>query len=201
MHSSHLLPSLHHLRLICLHPKYGSVSGRKLLSDWGYELKPKFELTVTGASSGFGLSLTRLVLANGDIAVATSRRPEELTRLSAEYDAGDRLLALRVDLTSRESIADAFTKVRQTFGRLDAVFNNAGYAVVGEVEGTSDDIAREMFEINFWAALYVTREAVRFFREVNAPGVGGRIIQNSSAAGYLGFPALGFYAATKHGQL
>ena len=76
---------------------------------------------VTGASSGFGLSMTRLVLKNGDIAVAASRKPESLAPLAAEYNAADRLLALKIDLTSRQSIADAFAEVKRAFGRLDVV--------------------------------------------------------------------------------
>ncbi|OBZ73024.1 hypothetical protein A0H81_07099 [Grifola frondosa] len=152
---------------------------------------------ITGASSGFGLEMTRLVLERGDIAVATLRKPEVLSDLVAQYPK-DKLLVLKVDVSKHGDIINAFAKTREVFGRLDVVFNNAGYAVMGEVEGTPDDVARAMFEVNFWGAAHVSQEAVKFFREVNKPGVGGRLIQISSGTGVTGWPSTGFYSATKH---
>ncbi len=102
---------------------------------------------VTGASSGFSLEMTKLVLESGDIAVATLRKPEVLKDLKDKYPP-QQLLALKVDVTIPEEIFNAFQRTRETFGRLDVVFNNAGYAVLGEVEGTPDDAARAMFEVN-----------------------------------------------------
>ena len=54
-------------------------------------------------------------------------------------------------------------------------------------------------DVNFWGAAAVNKEAVRFFRDVNEPGKGGRIIQITSGTGFVGYPACGFYAASKHG--
>lgn len=154
---------------------------------------------VTGCSSGLGLELVRHVLSKGDIAVATLRKPEVLADLQAQYPA-DRLLVLKVDVTVHSDIIAAFQKMKEVFGRLDVVVSNAGYAVLGEVEGTPDDVARALFEVNFWGSVHVMQEAVKFFREVNAPGKGGRIIQISSVMGIVGFPACGFYNATKFGE-
>ena len=145
-----------------------------------------------------GLEMTRRVLENGDIAVATLRKPEALKHLVAEYPR-ERLLVLKVDVTIHQDIVDAFARTKDVFGRLDVVFNNAGYAVLGEVEGTPDEVARALFEVNFWGAVHVTQEAVKFFREVNGPGIGGRLIQISSGCGIVGWPSCGFYSATKHG--
>ncbi len=52
---------------------------------------------------------------------------------------------------------------------IDVVFDNAGYGLIAEVKGTTEDRARIMFDVNFWGATNVSREAVRFFREVNKP--------------------------------
>ena len=68
----------------------------------------------------------------------------------------------------------------------------------GEVEDTPDDVARKLFEVNFWGAANVTREAVRVFREVNQPR-GGRLLQMSSITGGKSPPTMGYYGATKHG--
>ncbi|KAI0370726.1 NAD-P-binding protein [Pilatotrama ljubarskyi] len=152
---------------------------------------------ITGCSSGLGLDMTRCVLEKGDVAVATLRKPEVLADLAAQYPP-ERLLILKVDVTVQNDIVSAFSKVKDVFGRLDVVVSNAGYSVLGEVEGTPDDVARAMFEVNFWGATHVLQEAVKFFREVNAPGKGGRIIQITSGTGLTGFPGCGFYSASKH---
>ncbi|KAG2074953.1 NAD(P)-binding protein [Suillus decipiens] len=152
---------------------------------------------ITGASSGFGRFMTEYALNQGDIVVATLRKPQVLSDLIARYSA-DKLLVLKVDVTKQEDIDEAFARTRSTFGRLDVVFNNAGYALITEIEGTPVDKARELFETNFWGATNVSRAAVKFFREVNEPGKGGIILQVSSVGGFYAPPELGYYAATKH---
>ncbi len=81
------------------------------------------------------------------------------------------------------------------------MINNAGYGHTSELESTPLDVARELVEINFWAAVAVTREAVRVMRSENArerrSGGGGVIAQVSSAGGYIAAPGQGFYHASK----
>ncbi|KAG1794670.1 uncharacterized protein HD556DRAFT_1369199 [Suillus plorans] len=152
---------------------------------------------ITGTSSGFGRSMTEYALSKGDIVVATLRKPQVLSDLEARYSA-DKLLVLKVDVTRQEDIDEAFARTRSVFGRLDVVFNNAGYALATEIEGTSDDKARELFETNFWGATNVSRAAVKFFREVNEVGKGGTILQVSSVAGFHALPGMSYYAASKY---
>ena len=128
---------------------------------------------------------------------ATLRTPAALADLQEKYPQ-DRLLVLPLDVTKPGEIAAAFAAAVARFGRVDVVFNNAGFAVQGEVEGTPDDVARRMFEVNFWGAANVTREAVRVFREVNKPR-GGRLLQMSSISGVRSPPSMGYYGACKHG--
>lgn len=141
--------------------------------------------------------MTEYALAQGDIVVATLRKPQVLSDLVARYSA-DKLLVLKVDVTKQEDIDEAFARTRSTFGRLDVVFNNAGYGLSTEIEGTPIDKAREIFETNFWGATNVSCAAVKFFREVNEPGKGGTILQLSSVAGFYALPGWGYYSATKH---
>ena len=70
---------------------------------------------------------------------------------------------------------------------------------MGEVEAMPEADARAIFETNFWGAVSVSREAVRFFREVNPAGAGGRLLQFSSLSGLRGFGTSAFYCATKFG--
>lgn len=150
---------------------------------------------ITGVSSGFGRLMTELALKNGDKVAATLRKPEAISDLIARYPT-DRLFPIQLDVTKREQVKDVFAAALAHFGRIDIVFNNAGWMALGELEGTGDADARTMFEVNFWGATYVTQESLRVFREENKPQ-GGRLLQASSITGVIGFAGNGFYSATK----
>ncbi|KAG2116842.1 NAD(P)-binding protein [Suillus clintonianus] len=149
---------------------------------------------VTGSSSGFGRSMTELLLKNGNRVVATLRRKEVLSDLAEQYPSSQ-LLIVQTDVVKSSEVSAAFAKAKEVFGRVDVVFNNAGTAIIGEMESTSEQDARQIFEVNFWGASNVTREALRMFREVNKP-IGGRLLQNSSALGLFGGAAASYYAAS-----
>ncbi|KAJ6591539.1 NAD(P)-binding protein [Mycena vulgaris] len=150
---------------------------------------------ITGASSGFGLLMAEKALANGDKVVATLRKPEVISSLAAQYTK-EQLIVLKVDVTKVADITAAFAAAKEAFGRIDVVFNNAGYGIIAEVEGTSDEKARDLFEVNFWGAVNVTKQAIAFFRDVNTPA-GGLLINMSSMFGIDSPPGAGFYGATK----
>ncbi|CAL1712889.1 unnamed protein product [Somion occarium] len=157
--------------------------------------KPRVWL-ITGASSGFGREMTELVLKKGDIAVATVRKLESLDDLKAKYSPSQ-FLVLKLDVNNAQDIKGTFVKIKEAFGRLDVVFNNAGYGIMGEIEATPEDAARAVFDTNFWGANNVSLEAVKFFREVNKP-VGGRLIVNSSELGVHAVAGLGYLSCSKH---
>lgn len=154
--------------------------------------------TVTGSSTGFGRETVIQALESGDKVVATLRKPAALYDLAKKYSA-DRLLVVKLDVTKPEDIDAAFVQAKAAFGRVDIVFNNAGYVAVGENEAVPDDVSRPLFEVNFWGAVHVSQRAVTFFREENKPQ-GGLLLQNSAMVGLAGVPAIGFYSATKHGK-
>ncbi|KAI0370711.1 NAD-P-binding protein [Pilatotrama ljubarskyi] len=150
---------------------------------------------ITGSSSGFGRETVVQALEAGDKVVATLRKPSALADLTSKYPAS-RLRVLKLDVTQPAEIESAFAEAKAAFGRIDVVFNNAGYVALGELEATPDDVARPLFEVNFWGAVHVSQRAVKFFREENTPQ-GGLLLQNSAMAGLAGAPAIGFYVATK----
>ncbi|PSR71896.1 hypothetical protein PHLCEN_2v12240 [Hermanssonia centrifuga] len=152
---------------------------------------------ITGASSGFGRLTAEICLKNGDAVVATLRKPEVLDDLKAQYPA-TRLLVLKLDVKNAQEITDAFSRAKEVFGRLDVVLNNAGTGFVGEIESTPDHMARSVVETDFWGAANVSREAVKFFREVNKP-VGGRLLTVGSFGGLTALLCAGYYTAAKHG--
>lgn len=155
---------------------------------------------VTGCGSGFGRSMAQYALAQGDKVVATVRTGSAtaLDGLRAAHPGA--LLVVHLDVAHAKEIPRAFEQAQAAFGRVDVVFNNAGVSLVGEVEGTPEDAARKTFDVNFWGAVNVSREAVRFFREENERGVGGRLLVNSSFAGICPIACGGFYSSTKFGK-
>ena len=153
---------------------------------------------MVGSSSGFGREAVELALSKGDKVVATLRKPDAIKDLQEKYPA-DRLVVVKADVTNKQDVADAFQKAVHAFGRVDVVFNNAGYSVVTEIESTPDDAARNLFETNFWGAVNVSKEAVRVFRDVNKPS-GGRLLTMSSFVGVTIMPSAGFYTASKFGM-
>ncbi|KAF8895945.1 hypothetical protein CPB85DRAFT_1329132 [Mucidula mucida] len=138
---------------------------------------------ITGASSGFGRGMTECVLKKGDIAVATLRVPEVLASLKEKYPP-TQLLVLRLDVSKPDEITAAFAATRSTFGRIDVVFNNAGYPILSEVETEQASEARAMFDVNFWGAVNVSTKPT--------------ILTVSAIVGMAGHPCMGYYGASKH---
>ncbi|KAI0316849.1 hypothetical protein OF83DRAFT_1083979 [Amylostereum chailletii] len=154
---------------------------------------------ITGASTGLGRAVTTHALLAGHRVVATLRTPSALSALQAQHDAAH-LLVLPLDVTDARAVKAAFARAVAVFGRVDVVYNNAGWTYFGEVEGEGEggeEAARTLFEVNFWGAVCVAREAVKTFREVNPRGAGGRLLQVSSLFAHEAIPVAGFYCASK----
>jgi NAD(P)-dependent dehydrogenase (short-subunit alcohol dehydrogenase family) len=150
-------------------------------------------LAVTGTSSGIGRAVTEAALERGDIVVATARKPETLSDLKSTYPAS-RLLILKLDVLKDEDVKAAFVTASEHFKRIDVVYSNSGYGLLGEFEFTPEEKARAMFDVNVWGAGKVSREAIRVFRDVNKP-MGGQLITASSSATLFGAPGLAWYTA------
>ena len=146
---------------------------------------------VTGCSTGLGESIAKYVYGAGHSIVATARNVDSLNYLPD----GPKILKLSLDVTSQDSITATIKATVKRFGRLDVVINNAGYGVTSELEGFPEDEARKQLETMFWGPARLTKESIRVFREVNAPGQGGTIVQITSIGGYLAFQGNAFYHA------
>ena len=137
---------------------------------------------ITGTSSGFGACLVQEVLNRGDFVVATARKPEAL---SFKGTTSQNFLAVKLDVSNKSDIPDAFEKALSKFGRVDVVINNAGYCLAGPFEELSDELTRTQMEVNFFGLLAVTKKAIQTMREQNPPG--GQIQQVSSIGGQIGY--------------
>jgi NAD(P)-dependent dehydrogenase (short-subunit alcohol dehydrogenase family) len=147
---------------------------------------------ITGASKGVGQKLVHHLLEQGHRVAATSRTAASLTEAFGQ--ASDAFLPLEVDLPSEQSIRQAIEKSVQTFGAIDVVVNNAGYAQQGTVEALSEGELRQNFEVNFFAPVAVLRHALPHLRRQRS----GHIINISSIVGYQGgYAGWGSYVSSK----
>ena len=147
---------------------------------------------ITGCSTGFGRELARLVLARGWNAVATARRPQGLAELVE--GAGDRALALKLDVDAPAQIEAAVKAALDQFGRIDVLVNNAGYGYQAAVEEGVDAEIRAQFETNVFGLFAMTRAVLPAMRAQRR----GHVVNITSVAGLMGFPSSGYYAASKH---
>ncbi|WBB65535.1 SDR family oxidoreductase [Micromonospora sp. WMMD812] len=145
---------------------------------------------ITGASRGLGRAFTVAALERGDQVVAAART---ITRDDFDERYGDRLLALRLDVTDRAAVFAAVATAVEHFGRLDIVVNNAGTMYMGMIEEFTEAQARAQFEVNLYGALWVSQAVLPHLRAQRA----GHIVQISSIAALGGFPSTGMYSASK----
>ena len=146
---------------------------------------------ITGSSKGFGKVWAEAALARGDLVAATARDPGTLADLVGKY--GDRVAALKLDVTDKAAVGAAVAGTHARFGRLDVVVNNAGYGQFGAIEEISEEEARAQMETNLFGALWVTQAALPVMRAQGS----GHIVQVSSIGGVHAFPNVGMYHASK----
>lgn len=146
---------------------------------------------VTGSSRGLGREIARAALRHGDCVIATARNPASLEELSAQY--GDRVLALKLDVTDVEEVRTAVRKGLSHFGKIDVLVNNAGYANVASVEDTSIDDFQKQVAANFFGVVYATKAVLPIMRERKQ----GAIINISSIGGRIGGAGPGAYQSSK----
>jgi NAD(P)-dependent dehydrogenase (short-subunit alcohol dehydrogenase family) len=146
---------------------------------------------ITGCSTGFGRELAKILLDRGNRVVVTARNVKQVEDLAAGRDK--QALALQLDVTNTSQIAEAVDKAEATFGQIDVLVNNAGYGYLSAIEEGEDDEVRAMFETNFFGLAHLTQSVLPGMRKRRT----GTIVNISSIGGYVGFPGVGYYNATK----
>ncbi|MFF1681894.1 oxidoreductase [Streptomyces sp. NPDC058256] len=146
---------------------------------------------ITGSSRGLGRALAEAVLAAGHQLVATARRPEQLDDLVRRF--GDQVRAVALDVTDPVAARAAVQHAVDSFGRLDVLVNNAGYADVASIEDVTEEAFRAQIDTNLHGVVNVTKAALPVLREQGS----GHIVQISSVGGRVGTPGLSAYQAAK----
>ncbi len=149
---------------------------------------------VTGAGSGIGKASAIALLKAGYSVVLAGRRSEPLEELS---NAFDNCLAVPTDVAKPEDVKALFAKTRETFGRLDLLFNNAGTgAPAVALEDLSFEQWQNVVNVNLTGAFLCIQEAFKLMK-TQSP-MGGRIINNGSISATAPRPNSAPYTATKH---
>lgn len=145
---------------------------------------------ITGAAQGIGEAAARRLVKDG-FKVAILDFNLELAQKVADSIGA---LAVKVDVSNRDSVFEAVKTVVEKYGRLDIMINNAGIAPSGPLMNMTQDNLDKAFAVNAGGVLWgIQAAAEQFIKQ----GEGGKIINASSQAGIVGNMGIGLYGATK----
>jgi len=152
---------------------------------------------VTGAGTGVGRAASLALMNTGFTVVLAGRRLDMLEETAKLGPAG-KSLCVTADMTKPDQIAALFAKVKETYGRLDVLFNNAG---MGAPPVNFEDLGLEQWQAvvntNLTGPFLCTQHAFRIMKDQTPRG--GRIINNGSISAHAPRPFSSPYTSTKHG--
>jgi short-subunit dehydrogenase len=146
-------------------------------------------ILITGASSGFGKESAKKLLMNGHRVYATARRLElmkDLEELGAHVH--------HLDVTDGREADKVVKLIIEEQGRIDVLFNNAGYGSFGTIENIPLEEIKRQYDVNVFGVARLTQAVLPHMRREKK----GLIINAASVVGHISTPVLGWYASTKH---
>ncbi|HTO83308.1 MAG TPA: SDR family oxidoreductase [Methylomirabilota bacterium] len=154
---------------------------------------------VTGAGSGIGRSVALALMGEGYAVALAGRRKDALEgTVTAGKASGARTLVVPTDVSDPAAVKALFAKVKETFGRLDLLFNNAGTNAPGvPFEELTFEQWKAVVDVNLTGMFLCAQEAYRLMKDQNPRG--GRIINNGSISAHVPRPNSAPYTSTKHG--
>ena len=151
---------------------------------------------VTGAGTGIGRAIALAFLREGYSVVLAGRRIEPLESVAKESGT-DRALAVSTDVGNPESVTALFARIKEVFGRLDVLVNNAGVSGLGmNFEDITFEQWQNIVNINLTGSFLCAQGAVKMMRDQLPQG--GRIINNGSISAHAPRPNSAPYTSTKH---
>jgi len=152
------------------------------------KLRNKIAL-ITGGSSGLGFATAKRFVAEGAYVFITGRRQSELD--AAVKEIGENATGIRGDISKLSDLDHLFSAIKETKGRLDVLFANAGGGAFVPLEQVTEDHFDKYFGINVKGTLFTVQKALPLMSS------GASIVLNGSMVSIKGVPAFGVYAATK----
>lgn len=150
---------------------------------------------VTGASSGIGYATALELSKAGAKVAAGARRVEKLETLKNEVQKyGGEIIVKKLDVTKKEDCDSFINLVTKTWNRIDILINNAGIMPLSFFKNLKVSEWEQMIDVNLKGVLYCTAAVIPFMITKKS----GHIVNISSVAGRIVFPAGSVYCATKH---
>lgn len=152
---------------------------------------------VTGGGSGIGKASALALAREGFAVVVAGRRPERLNEVAGEIEAiGGQALAVVADVGKPDSVKNLFVRTKKRFGRLDVLFNNAGFGAAAPIEELEFAKWQAVVDAILTGSFLCTQEAFRIMKDQTP--MGGRIINNGSISAHAPRPNSVAYTACKH---
>ena len=153
---------------------------------------------ITGAGTGIGKAVALALMKEGYAAVLAGRRKDKLEETAQEgKSTGAKSLVVVTDVGDPAAIRALFAKTKDTFGRLDVLFNNAGIgAPAVPLEDLPYETWKQVVDVNLTGMFLCTQEAIKIMKAQDPRG--GRIINNGSISAHGPRPRSVAYTATKH---
>jgi NAD(P)-dependent dehydrogenase (short-subunit alcohol dehydrogenase family) len=163
--------------------------------------EPSKYAVVTGGGTGIGRAVAFALARNGYAVMIAGRRREPLDQAVADGGGqGLKLQAAIADVGKPQEVERLFDQVRQTFGRLDVLFNNAGHGAPGVAfEDLTFEQWQSVVDANLTGTFLCSQAAFRIMKDQQPQG--GRIINNGSISAHAPRPNSAPYTSTKHGVL
>lgn len=146
-------------------------------------------ILITGASSGMGKEAAKKLIQEGHTVYTLARRIDQMQDLKAIGG-----FPMQMDITNEADIDNAVDTIIKKEGRIDVLWNNAGYGLYGAVEEIPITEAKKQFEVNLFGLALLTQKIIPFMRNAKS----GIIINTSSMGGKMYSPMGAWYHATKH---
>jgi len=167
-------------------PSFSNLLRSTPSTDW----KDKV-IVVTGGTDGIGKALVEQFLQQGARVATCGRNADKLYQLQIQHPDAS-LLTLTADVSKENDCRLFIERTISSFGRIDALINNAGISMRAMFEDVDLDVIRQVMDINFYGSVYCTKYALPSLLKTK-----GTVVGISSIAGYRGLPGRSGYSASK----
>lgn len=144
---------------------------------------------ITGGTTGIGLATAKLFISEGARVIVTGRAPATIK--AAQVELGVNAIVIKSDATSLTDMDALAEKVKETFGKLDVLFVNAGYGEFVPFEAVTEKVYDEMFNLNAKGPYFIVQKLVPLMQD------GSSVVFTTSLANVKGMPVLSAYGAAK----
>lgn len=146
-------------------------------------------ILITGSSSGIGKAAAKRFAEKGWNVIATMRTPEKETELTEL----ENVTVAQLDVQDVDNLQNKIDSFIEQAGGIDVVLNNAGYAIYGPLEGTTEQQMVRQYDVNVFGLIRITQAFIPHFRERQS----GLFLNVSSMGGRMTFPLISLYHSTK----